>query len=152
MRKELKKFIIYVIFVLITGFSAFFYYEHTQSAQYDGTAVPYIQKVLPEISTWNPEVVKQYLAAEVLQTVSEENLKNILAELSKIGELRSIEKFKFKKKSTGGEGDTQQQPVITYIVAAQYSTGEATVTISLLDKGGAYKVQHFNFESGALFQ
>lgn len=152
MRKELKKFIAYVVFVFVVGFSAYFYYGSVQSAEYDGTVVPYIQKVLPEISTWDPDVVKQYLAPEVSKTVSPENLKNILAELSKIGELQSIEKMKFKKKSTGGEGDIAQQPVVTYTVIAQYSTGETTVTISLLDRGGSYEVHHFNFESGALFQ
>ena len=152
MRKEVKKFIAYVILVFVVGFSGYFYYESVQSAEYAGTAVPYIQQVLPEISTWDPEIVKQHLAPEILKTVSAENLKNILAELSKIGELQSIGKMKFKKKSTGGEGDMAQQPVITYVVDAQYSTGEATVTISLLDKGGSFEVQHFNFESGALFQ
>ncbi len=152
MRKELKKFIIYVVFVLVVGLSAFFYYGSVQSSRYDGTAIPYIQEVLPEISTWDPEIVKQYLSPEVLKTVSAENLKNILGELTKIGDLQNIGEMKFKKKSTGGEGDMAQQLVITYTVNAQYSTGETTVTISLLDKGGSYEVHHFNFESEALFQ
>jgi len=151
-RKDLKKFIIYAIFVFVTGFSAYFGYGYYQSAQYDGTVIPYIQKVLPELSTWDPEVVKQYMAPEILGTVTDENLENIMGALAQIGELQSIEKMKFKKKATGRAGDLVQQPVITYTVNAQYSTGEAIVTISLLDKGGAYEVYHFNFESAALFQ
>ncbi|MDX2494352.1 MAG: hypothetical protein QNK27_05275 [Desulfuromusa sp.] len=148
----MKKFIVYVIFVFITGFSAYFYYGYYQSSQYDGTVVPYIQEVLPKISTWDPEIVKQYLAPEALRRVSEENLVNILGALADIGELQSIEEMKFQKKSTGGEHSAVQEPVITYTVKAQYSTGAATVTISLLDKGGAYETYHFNFESEALFQ
>ena len=73
MRKDLKKFIIYAIFVFVTGFSAYFYYGYYQSSQYDGTVIPYIQKVLPELSTWDPEVVKQYMAPEVLGTVTDKN-------------------------------------------------------------------------------
>ncbi len=149
MRKDAKKFIAYVIFVLTVGISAYLYYGAVQSAEYDGTAIPYIQKVLPEISTWDPEIVKQYLAPDVLKTVSAEDLKNILAELSKIGELQSIGEMDFKKKSTSEVG---QQLVITYIGDAQYSSGETTVTISLLEKGDSYEVQHFNFESAVLFQ
>ena len=152
MRKGLNKFIIYVIFVFVTGFSAFFGYGYYQSSQYDDSVIPYIQKVLPELSTWDPEIVKQYMAPEVLQTVTTENLKNIMGALSQIGELQSIDKMKFKKKSTGGASDLVQQPVITYTVTAQYSTGEAIVTLSLLDKGGSYEVYHFNFESRALFK
>ncbi|RLB69239.1 MAG: hypothetical protein DRH07_11110 [Deltaproteobacteria bacterium] len=152
MRKDLKKFIIYAIFVFITGFSAYFYYGYYQSSQYDGTVIPYIQEVLPEISTWDPEIVKQYLAPAVLRTVTDEDLTKIMGALAKIGELQSIGEVKFKKKATGGAGDLVQQPVITYTVTAQYSTGEAIVTLSLLDKGGSYDVFHFNFKSDALFK
>ena len=152
MRKDLNKFIIYAIFVFITGFSAYFYYGYYQSSQYDGTIIPYIQEVLPEISTWDPEIVKQYLAPEVLKTVTDENLEKIMGALAQIGELQSIGEVKFKKKATGGAGDLVQLPVITYTVMAQYSTGEAIVTLSLLDKGDSYDVYHFNFESKALFK
>ncbi|MEA3544122.1 MAG: hypothetical protein U9R69_02755 [Thermodesulfobacteriota bacterium] len=152
MKKELKKFIIYVIFVFVTGFSAFFYYGYYQSSQFDGTIVPYIEEVLPKLSTWDPEIVKQFMAAEVLRTITDENLKNIMGALAQIGELQSIEEVKFKKKATGGAGDLVQQPVVTYTVKAKYSTGDATVIISLLDKGGSYDVFHFNFESEALFK
>lgn len=152
MRKDLNKFIIYAIFVFITGFSAFFYYGYYQSSQYDGTVVPYIQEMLPKLSTWDPVIVKQLMAPAVLRTVTDENLTSIMEALAGIGELQSIGEMKFKKRATGGAGDLVQQPVITYIVKAQYSTGETIVTISLLDKGGSYDVYHFNFESEALFK
>ena len=152
MRKDLKKFIIYAIFVFVAGFSAYFGYGAYQSSQYDSTAVPYIQEVLPKISTWDPEVVKQCMAPEVLQNITDENLRDIMGALAQIGELQSIGEMKFKKKATGGVGDLVQQPVITYTVNAQYSSGETIVTIALLDKGGIYEVYHFNFESDALFK
>ena len=152
MRKELKKFIIYVACVVTIALSLLFYYGYRQSSQYDGSVVPYIQEVLPKLSTWDTEVVKQCLAPEVLPTVTDENLKKIMDELSKIGELQSIGEIKFKKKATGGAGDLVQKPVITYTVNAQYSTGEVIITIALLDNGGTYNVYHFNFESEALFK
>ncbi|MDA3903340.1 MAG: hypothetical protein PF441_07840 [Desulfuromusa sp.] len=155
MRKEVKKFIIYVIFVFVTGFSAFFIYGSMQSSQYDGTAVPYIMETLPKISTWDPEIVKQLMAPEVLKTVSAENLANILAALADIGELQSIGDATFKNKSTDGTGGNVQlinEPVITYEVEAQYSTGDAKVIISMIDRGGSYEIYHFNFKSKALFQ
>ena len=152
MRKDLKKFIIYAIFVFVTGFSAFFYYGYYQSSQYDGTVVPYIQEMLPKLSTWDPVIVKQFMASEVLGTVTDEDLKNIMGALAQIGELQSIDQMKFKKRATGGAGDLVQQPVITYTVNARYSTGETIITISLLDKGDSYEVYYFNFESDALFK
>jgi len=151
-KKELKKFILYVIFVLVTGFSAFFIYGSMQSSEYDGTAIPYIKETLPQISTWDAEIVKQLMAPEVLETVSAENLTNILAALADIGELQSIGDATFKNKSTGGNVQSAKDPVITYEVEAQYSTGDATVTISLIDRGESYEIYHFNFKSKALFQ
>ncbi len=144
----MKKFIAYVIFVFVVGISSYLYYGSVQSSQYDGTAIPYIHQVLPEISTWDPETVKQLLAPEVLKTVTPENLNSILEELSKIGELQEIGEAKFKEKSNGGG----QQMVVTYVLDAQYSSGETAVTISLLETDDSYQVYFFNFESGVLFQ
>jgi len=151
-KKELKKFIIYVIVVFVIGISSYFFYGSYQSSLYDGRVTPYIQEVLPKISTWDPEIVKQCMASEVLKTVTDENLQNIMGALAQIGELQSIGEMTFKKKATGGVSDLVQEPVITYTVNAQYSSGEVKVTISLLDKGDSYKVYHFNFESEALFK
>ncbi|MDX2480774.1 MAG: hypothetical protein QNK24_10620 [Desulfuromusa sp.] len=152
MKKELKKFIIYVILVFVIGFSAFFIYGSMQSSQYDGTAVPYIRETLPKISTWDPEIVKQLMAPEALETVSAENLTNILAALAAIGELQNIGEATFKNKSTGGNAQSAKDPVITYEVEAQYSTGDAVITMSLVDRGESYEIYHFNFKSKALFQ
>lgn len=152
MKKEVKKFILYVILVFVLGFSAFFIYGSMQSSQYDGSAIPYIRATLPKLSTWDAEVVKQLLAPEVLETVTAENLANILAALADIGELKSIGDATFKNKSTGNDVQSAKEPVITYEVEAQYSTGEAVITMSMIDRGGSYQLSHFNFKSKALFQ
>ncbi len=141
-----------MLFVFVFGISGFFIYRGIQSSHYEGTAVPYIRQVLPQISTWNPEMMKEYMVPEVLETVSADNLTNLMKGLAKLGELQSIGEPSFQSKSTGGVVDSTQQPVVTYTVKAQYSTGEATVTISLLDKGESYQVYHFNFQSRALVQ
>ena len=148
----MKKFIIYVIFVLVTGFSAYFGYGAYLSSQYDGTAIPYIQEVLPKISTWDADRVRPYVASELLQTVTEEDFNNLMQALSKIGTLQSIEEMKFKGKSGEQKGQLKQSTIITYEVAAKYSTGDAIVTISLFDRDGSYEISQFNFQSAALAQ
>ena len=146
----MKKFIIYAIFVFVTGFSTYFYYGYYQSSQYDGTVGPYIQEVLPEISKWNPDIVSQYMAPEILQTVSAEDLKDLMGTLSKIGKLQSIGELSFKNKAAGDNVRFANHPVITYEVEAKYSTGDAKVIISLLDREGSYEIYHFNFQTKAL--
>ncbi|MFK5926227.1 MAG: hypothetical protein QM483_06330 [Desulfuromusa sp.] len=146
----MKKFIIYVVFVFVTGFSAYFGYWAYLAAQYDDTAVPYIQKVLPELSTWNPDIVKQYMAPEVLRTVTAEELEGLMGALAKIGSLQSIGKLSFKNKSTLDDVQLANHLLITYEVEALYSTGDAKITISLLGRDGSYDLYSFNFQSEAL--
>jgi len=145
-----KKFIIYVVFVFVTGFSAYFGYYAVLSSRYDATAGPYIQEVLPAISQWNPDILKQYMAPEIAKTVTTEDLEALMGALAKIGSLQSIGEFSFKNKAAVDNVMLDNYPIITYEVDAQYSTGDAKVTISFLDREGSYDLYHFNFQSEAL--
>jgi len=145
-----KKFIIYVIFVFVVAFSGYFIYGYMQSAKYDGTAIPYIEKTLPELSSWDAERVTQCMAPEVISTISPENLDKLLKSLSQIGTLQSIGEATFKNRSTGDNVQYADSPVITYTVETQYSSGPATVTLSLLERDGGYQIYYFNFQSRAL--
>lgn len=146
----MKKIIIYVILVLVTAFSAYFIYNGVLSSRYDDTVIPYIQEVLPAISKWNPDIVQQYMAAEVLRTVSTEDLEVLMEALSKIGSLQSIGKMSIKGKTEVDDVQFNKRPLITYEVDAQYSTGDAKVTISLIDRDPGYDLYHFKFQSKAL--
>ncbi len=148
----MKKFIIYIIFVFVIGFSAYFGYGIYLKSQYNGTAIPYIQEVLPKISTWDADIVRPYVAPEILQTLTEENFNNLMGALSKIGTLQHIEKIDFKGKTGVQKGQLGQHAVITYEVAAKYSSGDAIVTISLFDRNGSYEIAQFNFQTTALAQ
>lgn len=148
----MKKFIIYVLFVFVCGFTIFFTYRHMQASRYEATAIPYIEKVLPQISTWDPVKVREYLAPEILMSVTTAELNALLASLSRIGELISIEEINFKNITSGENITSGKESLVTYELKAMYSSGEAVVTVSLLDKGGAFDLYHFNFQSQALAQ
>ncbi len=146
----MKKFIIYVVFVFVVAFSGYFIYGYMQSAKYDGTAIPYIEKVLPELSSWDVDRVSQCMAPEVLATISPENLVELLKSLSQIGTFQSISEATFKNKAVGANVKYADAPVITYDIETRYSSGPVTVTLSLLDRDGKYQVYYFNFQSQAL--
>ena len=148
----MKKFIIYVIVVFIVGFSSYFMYGHMLEEKYNGTAIPYIEEVLPELSSWDVERVTPCMAPEVMRTISPEDLERLLKSLSQIGTLQSIGDATFKNESKGDNVKYADAPVITYDIETQYSTGPATVTLSLLCRDGGYQVYYFNFQSQALAQ
>ncbi len=146
----MKKLIAYIIFVFVVGISSYFTYGYMLSSEYADSAIPYMEKVLPQISTWDAEVVKQYMAPEVLQTVTDEHLQALMAALAKIGTLESIGEFSFENKASGDNVQFVDSTVITYEVDAQYSSGPAVVTLRLLVRGDSYEVFRFNFQSQAL--
>lgn len=148
----MKKFIIYVLFVFICAFSGFFIYKSKLSSQYEESAVPYIKQVLPLISTWDPSLARDYMAPEVIERVSDVDLETLMQSLSQMGDLQSIDKIAFKNKTSGEHTTQAHLPLVTYDLTTHYSSGEVSVTISLLDKGESYEVYHFNFQSEALAQ
>lgn len=146
----MKKLFAYIIFVIITGISTYFIYSYVQSSKYADTAIPYIQKVLPQISIWDAAIVKQYMTPEILQTVPDENLKNLMLGLSRLGTLKSIGEFSFQGSEGASPATFGDIRVITYEIETEYSTGKAIVTLKLLVRGGSYEIYHFNFQSEAL--
>lgn len=148
----MKKLIIYVVCVIICAFSALFIYKYRLTAQYEKSAVPYIEQVLPVISTWDPALAKDYIAPEVLERVSAEALAELMHSLSQIGDLQRIDKIAFKNKTSGENLTRDELPLVTYDLVTHYSSGEVGVTISLLDKGTGFDVYRFNFRSEVLAQ
>jgi len=145
-----KKFLIYVLLVFVCGISAFFIYKHRQSGAYEETAVPYLNQVLPQISTWNPELLNDYMAPEVVERIPQQRLVALMDGLSRLGTLEQVERIKFKNKASGKLVTADESPVITYEIEAQYSSGPAEITISVLDQGTSFAVYHFKFYSQAL--
>lgn len=134
--------------LLIVG--GFRYYSGQKEAQYLTTAVPYVKMVVPELSKWDPLVARQHMSAEFMQKTSEENFAKIIAAMSKLGALQKLGEPNFEEIYSGDTPGGEKQTIISYTVAARYSSGEAKITMGLLDKGGLFKVYRFNVESAAL--
>jgi hypothetical protein len=125
-------------------------YSHFQAAEYDDRALPYIRKVVPEISQWNPEITRSLMAAEALATVSEEQLGRIMGLFSRMGGLRGMETPEFQKVLSQEDSGSGMQTVIAYELAATYENGDALISINLLERDGSFEVYRFNLSSEAL--
>ncbi len=146
----MKKFIVYLVVVVTLGISGGYYYDYSQSQKYDTLAVPYIEEVLPKLSSWDLDQVKGCMAPEVLRTVSDEQLGGLLKALSQLGELKSIGETSFKNKADGDAKSAVAGNIVTYDIETEYSSGPVMVTLRLLDKGGVYQLYYFNFQSESL--
>ncbi|WDT84396.1 DUF3887 domain-containing protein [Alteromonas sp. 009811495] len=134
------------IIIVIAAWSGY------KSSQYEGTAIPYMDKAIPELSKWELDNFKKYLTPSVMEELNEKDLKTLIKGLSKMGELVEVGDYQFntvtsRALTSGGSGT-----FVTYIVPAKYENGEATLTITLKEEGESFSVYHFNLNSLALFE
>lgn len=125
-------------------------YGQYQASQYDATAGPYIKKVIPMISEWNPETAKALLSPEVAATIPEENFTEAMAWFSRLGALQSMQEPKFDKVHQEQKTNMGAQTIIVYNVDAKYENGDAVINLNLIERNGAYEIYRFNFSSTAL--
>ncbi len=146
----MKTFLVYIVVVFCCGIGTFFIYRHIQASHFNSTAVPYIYEVLPKIASWDPDLLDQIIAPDILRQTDRADLVRLMASLSRLGTLESMGVPSFRHKATAGSDPEREQVVVTYQVEGFFSRGSATITLSLLQDGSSYRVYHFNFQSEAL--
>jgi len=150
-----KKILVISCIVLSIAVSLFFgikIYMHYQSVQYENTALPYVKMVIPEISKWDSEIIKQYMSPEVLAGISEDNLQNTVSNLSKLGSLIKMREPKYSNSDTFPTKSGIEIKIVTYKIDAEYENGNADITLGLLEKGESFQVHNFNMNPKMLSQ
>ncbi len=141
---------ILLLVLLLVSIGVWTWYK---SSKYEETAVPYVTKAIYDISEWNLESMKSYLAPEVMKEVSDSDLKKILNGLSKMGKLLHLEEPQFLSISSQATTKTGSGTFISYKVPAKYEKGDATLNIILKEVGeGRFIIYKFNLDSLALFE
>ena len=142
--KKLIKIAVLAIFTLIVGFGACALYLDKKATELETTAVPFIKKVVPEISTWKMDVFKRYVTQESNDNTSDEDLAKLLKVFSKLGSLKSIDEISFIK--------INNFVYLTYRIEASYENGPATINLILKETNGNFEISHCNIESWVIFE
>ena len=154
-KKSLKKFYFMLatwLVVVIAVIGGSLLYDQYKTSEYDDRAEPYINRVIPELSKWEPATTKALMAEEVAATISEEKFAQAMNLFSRLGSLQSINEPKFIEVHTGKQGDIGTQTIIEYDIDAEYSNGDATINLKLLFRDGLFEIYNFNFSSEALLK
>ncbi len=150
MKKKLLIMFCFLAGIALTILGGFHYLSVQKESQYATTAVPYIKKVIPELSKWDPDIARKYLSQEFLEKTPEEFFNQTIRALAKIGSLQAMEEPHFEEVYSGDTPKGEKETIISYTVKATYSTGDALITLTLLDRGGVMSVYRFNVQSAAL--
>jgi predicted P-loop ATPase/GTPase len=150
-----KKVLLVLGFALVVAvgvFSGIKAFKHYKSDQYAATAVPYIKRVVPEISRWNPEVTKRYMLPESLGKTPDDKIDKIVRSLSRLGALVHMDEPQFSSEDSSVVIAGSPATIVTYDVNLEYEKGSAVMTLGLLARGNDFQVQNFNVQSQALAQ
>lgn len=151
----MKKILVVLGFALVVAASVFFgikAFNHYKAEQYAGTAVPYIKRVVPELSRWDPEVTKRYMLPESLGKTPDEKIDKIVRSLSRLGALVHMDEPQFSSEDSSVVIAGSPATIVTYDVNLEYEKGSAVMTLGLLARGDDFQVQNFNVQAQALAQ
>ena len=150
MLKKILKVLAIIILLIAVLFAGMYIWVSIISSKYNETAIPYIENVMPELSKWDVDVAKQYMAPEALKAVSDEDFSKLMKFLSKIGSLKSIEEPQFQNASSSVTTGTGTLTTVLYTFTAHYEFGDASITLKLKPVENGYQVYYFNVNSMAL--
>ena len=111
-------------------------YMHTNSEKryYSKTAEPAVEKIMAEISTWQEEPLLRHLAPEAKETITDEQLKQLLDQYREFGWFYSVSELNFSRTASVFSlfGDKR----INYSGLIDYSTGSVSLNITLVERDG----------------
>lgn len=139
-----------VVMVIAGGIVALVGWVSHERSAYAATAVPYIKVVVPELSTWDPAQAKSVMDPDVLKQLPDEKLGRVLAFLSRLGHLKSMDEPVFTNVWSGTSTGTGAMTLVTYSIHAHFDAGDGDIVLRLHDRDGKFTVYSFNVNSEAL--
>ncbi len=154
-QKALKQFFTLMVIWLVTIIAVFagsMLYDQYKASKYDVIAEPYIKRIIPELSRWDPVITKALMAPKVSATIPDENFTQAMTLFSRLGILQSTEDPKFDKVQEMRNTDIGTLTIVEYNIDAKYENGDAVINLQLLESGDSYQIYRFNFSSEILLE
>lgn len=152
MIKKILKGIGIAVLVVVGIFASSGIWTAYQSAGYEKTAVPYMAKAIPEISTWDPIIMKSYMAPETLEGVPVEDFEQVATYLRKLGSFISMAQPELQSITSSTSISDGPLTLVSYSIPVKYEHGQATVSVALKEKENSFEVYRFNVNSMALLK
>ena len=150
--KRILKRIVLVVLLIILFFALIGLWAWKEQSDYESTAVPYLESVIPEIVTWNPDVIWDYYDDEVRSVVSQEDSAKVIRYLSQLGTLDSLSRPQFRQVTSSATLKTGTKKLVVYQVPAVFENGDATIGVTLVDRDGEFSIYHFKVNSMAFLE
>ncbi|SFK13528.1 hypothetical protein SAMN05216302_100175 [Nitrosomonas aestuarii] len=131
----------FIIAVLMTAVIMLYFYTSREQEFYSDSAEPAVVQILAEISTWEKEPLLRHLTPEAKQTITDEQLDQLLDHYRSFGRFYTIDELDFSR--TASAFSLFGEKRINYSGVADFSTGPVNVNVTMVERGGYFLIYNF---------
>lgn len=107
-------------------------------------------RTLPEMVLWDPEVAKKFMAPAAFKGTSEAEFTKMFGWFKKLGGLKKLGEPELVNIFAGVTPSVGFSKVLTYRIRGEFESGDALITLRLLEVGEDFQVLYFHVNSKAL--
>ncbi|MBS0424477.1 MAG: hypothetical protein JSR71_08670 [Proteobacteria bacterium] len=130
-----------IVALLLTLVVMLYFYTNREKDYYSKSAEPAITQILSDISSWKKQKLLVHLAPETKQTITDEQLDELLTHYRSFGRFQSIEELNFSR--TASAFSLFGEKRINYSGLAKFDAGSISLNITLIERGGFFLVYNF---------
>lgn len=130
-----------IVALLMTLVVMLYFYTSREKDYYSKSAEPAIAQILSDISSWEKQKLLIHLAPEAKQTVTDEQLDELLKQYRSFGQFQSIQELNFSR--TVSVFSLVGEKRINYSGLAKFDAGSISLNITLIERGGFFLVYNF---------
>ena len=130
-----------VVALLLTLVVMLYFYTNREKDYYSKSAEPAIAQILSDISSWEKQKILIHLAPEAKQTITDEQLDELLKQYRSFGRFQSIQELNFSR--TVSAFSLLGEKRINYSGLAKFDAGSVSLNVTLIERGGFFLIYNF---------
>lgn len=138
--------------LMVAGLALYAFWYGISADKYDETVIPYLDKNLPEIATWQYSKLKPLLTPEAQSKFETEAGRATFILFTKLGKLQSIGKAQYGAKGSEMSEGLGVVDLVSYTVPVVFDSGPAAIKLNLVINGDSYIIQHIGISSEVFAQ
>ena len=133
--------------LLVGGLVLYSLWYGIKADRYEATAIPYIDSVMPAVTSWQPEQLIPVLSPQAKTEFENQKVRAAYQSLGRLGHFQTMQKPRFVASRVDSSAQLGDVELIDYEVELQFDSGPAILKIKLVADGHSYHVRHFGFHS-----
>jgi hypothetical protein len=133
--------------LLVGGLVLYSLWYGIKADRYEETAIPYIDSVMPAVTSWQPERLIPVLSPDARVEFENDKVRAAYQSFSRLGQFQAMEKPRFVASRADSSAQLGDIELIDYEAEVQFDSGPAILKIKLVADGHSYHVRHFGFHS-----